>query len=334
MTGVEISAADAAEKLKKYSSWVILCHENPDGDTLGCAFALGSLGKRTGKKTVVVSKDALPERYGFLSGECSFAVTNSILSELVRDSIVVAVDISTEERSVANLRDIITAAADSLNIDHHAGNTCFAASNLVVPSASAAAEVVARIFELYGSGISKYEADALYTALTTDNGNFAFSSVTAESHRCAQVLLNAGAGPAAIYDRINENMSCGALRAWGLALSRTVTFANGKCAIFHLRESELKELNTPVSMLDGLVNLLLRIIGVKIAMFVTELGGSVKLSVRSRLPYSSRAIAEKFGGGGHICAAAAKFSSDFDGAVKKIMTEAEAYVNIRNIADK
>ena len=40
MTGVNALFDEVLEKLKKYGSWVILCHENPDGDTLGCAFAL------------------------------------------------------------------------------------------------------------------------------------------------------------------------------------------------------------------------------------------------------------------------------------------------------
>ena len=39
------------EKFDSNEKWIILCHENPDGDTMGCGLALYSLGKRLGKET-------------------------------------------------------------------------------------------------------------------------------------------------------------------------------------------------------------------------------------------------------------------------------------------
>ena len=54
------------EKFKSNDKWVILCHENPDGDTLGSGLALYSLGKRLGKKVRVMGRDVIPERYKFL----------------------------------------------------------------------------------------------------------------------------------------------------------------------------------------------------------------------------------------------------------------------------
>ena len=144
-------------------------------------------------------------------------------------------DMSTAERSVDNFGELLSACEDSLCIDHHGDNRLFCKTNLVDPGASATAEIVVRLMELYGEGITADEAAALYTALSTDNGSFRFSSTTAESHRCAEILLEAGAKPDEIDDRVSQNMSAASLRLWGLALSRTETFGGGERAIFWLR---------------------------------------------------------------------------------------------------
>ncbi|MCF0247346.1 MAG: bifunctional oligoribonuclease/PAP phosphatase NrnA [Synergistes sp.] len=326
---------EAAKKLKNYGKWVVICHENPDGDTLGCAFALASLAKRCGKSALLVCKDQLPVKYSFLAASDDLTVTKALPAEDVRGALLIAVDISTPARALDNIDELLSDCADSLNIDHHGDNKNYAATNIVVPGASASAEVVTRLFEVYGEGITKDEATALYTALVTDNGNFRFNSTTVESHRCAQVLINAGAEPSVIDDRIHENMTDKDLRLWGLALSRTTLFAGGKCALFWLRSEEISSAGADSSSLDGLINMLMRVIGVKIALFLSEQdSGENKLSVRCRPPYNARTLAAKFGGGGHTGAAGAKPKGTFDEALAAVMKEAEEYADLGNSAGK
>ena len=321
-------------KMKKYASWSILCHENPDGDTLGSSFALYSLGLREGKKVSIFSKNALPDVFSFFPHYGEAVVGECADPQKVKGSLLIAVDTSTEGRTLSNLKELLSVCADSVNIDHHMDNTMYAASNLVAPDASAAAEVVTRLMEAYGSGITKEEASALYTALTTDNGSFRFNSTSVESHSCAKILLAAGAEPAYINDRINENMSCDILRLWGKALMRAEVFADGRCAFFRLSGKEISEAGAVPNSLDGLVNMLLRIRGVKMALFLAEIDGRNKLSIRSRGPYSARELAALFGGGGHDGAAGAKIEGDFDSAAAKAVEEAERYVRSRDSADK
>ncbi|MCC8058842.1 DHH family phosphoesterase, partial [Cloacibacillus sp.] len=161
---------EVLEKLKKHKSWVILCHENPDGDTLGSAFALYSLGKREGKSVMIVSPDSLPDTFSFFPHAAELRVTKSLPAEEVRNALLAAVDISTEKRAQSNMPELLSACADSVNIDHHGDNTMFAATNLVVPSASATAEIITALLSAYGKGITEGEASALYTSLVTDNG--------------------------------------------------------------------------------------------------------------------------------------------------------------------
>lgn len=329
-------AEEAAKKLKSYDSWAIFCHENPDGDTLGSAFALYSLGVRTGKKVSITCRHRLPETYSFFPYSDKLEVGYDVPVERVRGALLVAVDISIKSRAASNMDELLSACVDSLTIDHHVDNELFAKLNFVDPEASATAELITALFEVYGAGMTPEEAAAIYTALVTDNGNFRFNSTTPESHRCAEVLLRAGAKPADIDDAISENMTDKVLRLWGIALSRTEVFADGKCALFSLRSPEIEEARAFGSALDGLVNMLLRIKGIKIALFLTERrdGSGCKLSVRSRGEYNARAIASRFGGGGHTSAAGAKVELRFDEALASVRKEAEAYVALGNTASK
>ena len=112
------------------------------------------------------------------------------------------------------------------------------------------------------------------------------------------------------------------LRLWGLALSRTEVFGGGERAVFWLRREELEASGVGSAELDGLVNMLLRIKGVKLALFLTEYDGFCKLSVRARPPYNARAVAAAFGGGGHPCAAGAKTAGAFGEILERVKKEA------------
>lgn len=313
---------EALEKLKKYGAWTIVCHERPDGDTLGCASALRSLAERLGKRAVILSKDPLPPAFSYLPYSGELICGPSPSPSLAEGALLVAVDMSTPQRSVENFGELLSLCADSLCIDHHGDNTLFCKTNAVDAEASATAEIVVRLMEACGSGITQGEAVALYTALVTDNGNFRFGSTTAESHRCAGVLLEAGASPAEIDDRVSRNMSAGGLRLWGAALSGTEIFGGGKRALIKLRRGELEAAGAGSDELDGLVNMPLRVEGVKIALFLTEHDGCCRLSVRARPPYSARRIAAAFGGGGHPCAAGATVALAFDEVLERVRKEA------------
>ena len=89
-----------------------------------------------------------------------------------------------------------------------------------------------------------------------------------------------------------------------------------------------------LSAVDGLVNMLLRITGVKVALFLTEVDSENKLSIRTNLPFTARDIALVYGGGGHLQAAGAKLVGKFDDALASVKAEAEKYIADRIAAVK
>lgn len=321
------------EKLDSENKWVILCHENPDGDTMGCGLALYSLGKRLGKSVRVMGRDPIPGSYSFLPYYMDFECCMQIREEDVRDALLICVDTSTAERSMPGLKEVLP-LVDSINIDHHGDNHRYCRSNLVDPDASATAEIITDLLTESGWGIEESEAICLYTGLSTDNGNFRFGTTTPRSHICAAKLLEAGVKPAVIDEYVNENMTPEILKLWGVAYSRTEMFSDGRGALFWLNEEDFKEAGAGPSAVDGLVNMLLRLKGVKVALFMTEVNGENKVSIRTKAPYVARDIASVFGGGGHLQAAGAKVRGKFRDVIASLKAQAEKYIDDRAAAVK
>ncbi|MDO5562302.1 MAG: DHH family phosphoesterase [Synergistaceae bacterium] len=323
--------AEILKLMRTSSSWLLLCHENPDGDTLGCALALYSLALRLGKDVKICGKSQFPSRYDFLPYADKYTRIPKVGDAYTDGTLVISVDTSTLARSVDGLSGL---NAPIVNIDHHADNEKYGTVNLVIPEASATAEIVTDLFVNGGFGVTQGEANALYVGLSTDNGNFRFTSTTPHSHICASKLLTAGADQAKMDDFVNENLTMPILKLWGRAFMNTELLREGKVALFWLRNADMHNADADASSVDGLVNMLMRIRGVMIGAFLCETSAANKVSIRTRTPYNARDIAGLFGGGGHACAAGAKIIGAFDDALSKLRAELEKYVDDRDTSDK
>ncbi len=59
----QLNVQQMAEKLLAADNILILCHKNPDGDTVGCGSALYYALLALGKHAAVLCADAIPGRY-------------------------------------------------------------------------------------------------------------------------------------------------------------------------------------------------------------------------------------------------------------------------------
>jgi len=61
----QLNVQQMAQRLKSADNILILCHKNPDGDTIGCGSALYYALKALEKTTAVLCSDDIPSRYAF-----------------------------------------------------------------------------------------------------------------------------------------------------------------------------------------------------------------------------------------------------------------------------
>ena len=111
-----------------------ICHESPDGDTLGAALAVALVAERLGNEAEVVAGDPIPHFLEFLP-----RVERVRTQPQFEPDVAVIVDAGDLARTGSVARDHADwlARAKLVNIDHHVSNPRFGAANLVDPSAAA-----------------------------------------------------------------------------------------------------------------------------------------------------------------------------------------------------
>ncbi|WP_431969284.1 DHH family phosphoesterase [Nocardia sp. bgisy134] len=182
----ELDAAVAA--LTAAGSVTILCHVQPDADTIGSGLALALVLHRRGIPVWVSFAEPaeLPASMRSLPGIEHLVAPAEVPREV---DLLVAVDCGSAGRLGA-LADRLSGAATTLVVDHHRSNTSFGAINVVDPGAESTTSLIARLLDAWGVPIDPEVAHCLYAGLVTDTGSFRW--VQPGTHRLAERLLATG----------------------------------------------------------------------------------------------------------------------------------------------
>ena len=310
----------AAARLLEAGQVLILCHKNPDGDTIGCGAALCHVLNGMGRQAAVLCADPIPPRL-------SFTRPRLFRGEFVPD-LVVAVDVA----GVALLGDAGLMPAYSrhvdLCIDHHAGNGGYADCTLLDASAAAAAELLWEVLQAMGAEITPLVADCLYTGLATDTGCFRFANTTARTHRVAAGLIEAGARVEELNTILFATRSRGQMEAERIARSHLTYELEGRCAVIWLDRDETAASGADPADLDELTALPIGIEGVQVGLTFRQLpSGSWRVSIRTAKGVDACAIARRLGGGGHLRAAGCELLGTLDNARQAVLAEARAVLD-------
>ena len=304
----------AVMRLRSAQDILILCHKNPDGDTIGCAGALYLALKSLGKNAAILCSDPIPSLYGYMElrlYDASFT-----------PGFVVAVDVASIQLFGDRNNVQKYAAHVDLCIDHHASNSGYAYETLLDPGAAAACELMIDVIEEMGVTLDPSIASCLYTGIATDTGCFRFSSTTAHTHQAAARLIEAGADLAMLNARLFESRSRARIEIERMALESLEYYCGGRCAMICLTRDQILQTGVANAELEDLTSLPRSIEGVDVGLTLRQQpDGSFKISVRTSRSYDACAIARRLGGGGHARAAGCEISGNLDNARFAVLEE-------------
>jgi phosphoesterase RecJ-like protein len=303
LTTTDLDAVTKA--LQDHDRFLVVTHENPDGDALGSmlgvARALQTLGKDVA--TYLSGDTPLPGEYGFLD-----------LSDLSRevpadlgDRVLVAVDCASERR-IGPEATALDGARLVVDIDHHHDNTRFGAVNLIVPDASSTAEIVADVIERLGMDLTPEIAEPLYVGVVTDTGRFQYSNTTPKALRLAADLVEAGADVHGVFKHVYETVQFAKLKLLARALEHAEVYEGGRLVISDLSKQDFDDVGAEEPYSEGIIDYLRAVEGAEMVALVreppTEDGPTRRVSLRSSDDsIDVSAIAREAGGGGHRQAA-------------------------------
>jgi len=217
-------------------------------------------------------------------------------------------------------------------VDHHLSNTGYAAVNLIDTAAAATCEILAGIFIDAGVIFDAQTAQALYTGILTDTGQFRFGATSRRCFVIAGELVSRGANPAEAGLELYERETAGKLQLLQRFLGSLRLECGGKVCIGTLPVGVFSETGTTVEDTEGLVDYARCIEGVEIGVLIeARPDGAVKASLRAKNPvYRVDRIAAQFNGGGHACAAGLNLKSgaeDFYPRLVAALTQCLAQVH-------
>ena len=318
---MQTTIEQAAEILKNSDNILLLTHMSPDGDTLGCAFALCRALQLMGKNARVTTEGEIPKKFLYL---------RDAVKEIGFDEeLVVAVDIADEKLFPENAHKY--RGKVDLCVDHHMSNTHYAKAYCVEPTAAACAEVVFKLVKALGVEIDRLIANCIFTGLTTDTGCFRYSNVTKQTMNTAAQLIEIGCDSYKINKLMFETNSRERIVLEQMALSTLEYFDDGKIAVMTVTLDMLEKSGASDSELDGIAAIPRTIEGVLVGVLIKQKSDSLyKVSVRSdETVCSASKLCSKFGGGGHAAAGGCSFCDKPIEEIKyELVKEAERLLGI------
>ncbi len=308
MNKIEIN--EAAQFLKSHDDYLILMHASPDGDTLGCGFALCTALQNMGKHAMAVCPEEIPHRFDYMRNGCT--------EQEFEYKTIVAVDVA-DSKLLGDMKEIGDKA--DLCIDHHVSNKGYAERLLLREDYAAACELMFELLEAMGAEIDVNIANCLYTGVATDTGCFKFSNTTPQTHMVAAKLIEYGAEIAPINYAMFELKTQGRIKLEQDVLKNMKYYGDGHVAMITIMKSTIDAIpdidNDDVGAMAAIPR---QIEGVDIGISMKEKkGGVFKASLRSSERIDVAEIAQRFGGGGHSRAAGCSFECSYEEAVEQIV---------------
>jgi phosphoesterase RecJ-like protein len=307
-----LDTASLVELLDQPKKIVITTHHKPDGDAMGSSLGLYNYFIQQGHHAQVITPTDYPDYFNWMPGNSEVIVYTEKEQEsanlIAEAELIFCLDFNTLSRINAMGELVGKSEAIKILIDHHLEPQDFDDFRHWDVKACATAQLVYTfIAEVLQNKklVNKDVATCLYTGIMTDSASFHLPNTTSAVHRITADLLDAGAVNWQIYDLVYNNSEENRLRFLGFCLSqRLEVLYEYNTAIITASKQDLEKYQIKTGETEGIVNYALSIAGIRLAAFIVERTGQVKLSLRSEGNIPANDMCKRyFNGGGHFNAA-------------------------------
>lgn len=313
--------------LDEAKSICILGHIGPDGDCLGSTLALWNYVKARGRaagteKKVQVYLEEFSSKFNYLPGAAEICSDKQAEGSF---ELCVVCDCADEGR-LGPFARFYRSASHSFCIDHHATNAGFAEAAVIKPEASSTCEVLFDLME--PEYIDRDVAECVYTGLVHDTGVFRYSSTSPHTMEIAGKCMAYGFDFGSIIDDSFFAMSLPQKQVLGRVLMEMEAHLGGRLVASAINRKTMEFYGVTGKEMDGMIDELRTTRGAVCAVFQYQtLNRQFKISLRSNSDQLNvAAIAQQFGGGGHVKAAGCFMGMNPKENLKKIIAEVEKQI--------
>lgn len=297
------AAREVLSTIKEFDRIIIFRHFRPDGDAVGSTKGLQRILQLSfPEKEIVLQNCDFADYVAFLGGE----------DELRDDSFYagalgIVLDTATSAR-ISNQK--YSLCKKLIKIDHHIPLEDYGDINWVEEERSSCCELITAFYDAMSDElkIDSEAATCLYTGLVTDSGRFRFRSVSGDTMRLAGLLLDAGVDTDHLYAHLYMK-ELSEFKFQSYVLDNINITENG-VAYIHIDKQTMEKYSLSfeqasacVSYMDSIKNSL-----IWLAFIDSDNSEDIRVRLRSRFVTVSE-LGNKYGGGGHACAAGATVHS-------------------------
>lgn len=319
----------AAKQLIAASKRILVSgHLSPDGDSLGSMLAIVRLLKAAGKDAYATADLNALGKPGFLEGVNDIIPIRKLKAARRKIGgafdLFIAVDCSAFNRMPPEVEPVAK-GLKCICIDHHVTNDgSFGDVQIVDPTASSAGEIVWRFAKWMEWKLDRASAEALWVAMITDSGRFAYDSTSPKTLRAAGDLLKHKVRTALINDIIYGSFSRKAIELKRIAWRSLHIWKNRKVAEVTLTRDDFRSVRGTKAEAEDIIEIPRSVVRNEIALFFYQIPDRTKetrCSIRTRGEWDATVLAAKFGGGGHRKAAGCTIKASI-GTAKRQMRAA------------
>lgn len=275
-------------------------HVSPDGDAIGSLLALKFALQKLNKDVVIFSKDNLKNNssLSFLPEIHKIDGNNFDVDKSI--DLLIIVDCGNIERVSCNF-DI--EKIETLGIDHHISNGNYCKYNFINSKASSTGEIIYEIIKYLGVDVDKNISTCIYTSIMTDTGGLRFECTTQNTFNIVGEIAASGLDFWNIYEKLFLVQPYSKIKLLSLVFDK-LKVVDEKICIVRITEDMFEKSGSCDEHTSDIVSTGLTIKGVMVSVLIKTFQNKVKVSLRSKGKIDVCKIAQTFGGGGHIKAAA------------------------------
>lgn len=316
----------------------LLCHTNPDGDTIGAALTWRAYLVSQGHQVRCFAPNRYPYFLEWLPDVEYIEVFkedhDGAQARFVEGAeIIFSMDFNQISR-LDRLTDTVEANTTAVRIliDHHLFPPLeeYVLAFSDTQSCSTCYIVYQMLVALEGADVlTKSMAEALYVGIMTDTGNFSYSHLSAHLFRAAAELIDRGVDVPRVHSAIYNNSLEGRMRLLGYVLHEKMTLQyEYGVAYVGLTEAEMRRFNFKQGDSEGFVNYPLTVADMKISALFTQHRKFIRVSLRSRRHIDVNLFARRyFNGGGHKNAAGGKSNLSMADTIERFKTAIAEFVS-------
>ncbi|MEN3185487.1 MAG: bifunctional oligoribonuclease/PAP phosphatase NrnA [Atribacterota bacterium] len=316
------SIIEVIEAIQSHHHFVVVSHQNVDGDGIGALLSFYALLSSLGKHVIMVNNGSVPYFCRFLPETEKILSYNDFCQaylgkEHVFEALIV-VDCSNLSR-LGEMSEMVKKFSFVINVDHHPDNSFFGNVNWVAPEASSTMLVYA-LFKEMNISLNKFVASSILNGLISDTGGFSFVEIDSRMLTILEDLIVHGASVSEVMRYNFRFRRSEALKLLGRALERLVYDGDSGISYTYLVRRDFAEFHAGVEDTEGIVDYGLYIPGVEISILFRETEEKVfKVSLRAQGEREVLSIAHHFGGGGHLKAAGFKITGELETVIQKVL---------------